>query len=271
MKTASKPSSSTWVPVARRDRPAGDGADLFDNYDPLGFEAGDPNLYRYVGNSPTSATDPSGLEVLQWKNKYPNIPLQAPHPKAGINDVIGDYTDAAGYKVELFADKESFYGKVTPQGKVSSPFGRCIAEYGVNVWLVERNKGDVITTLVWVNIAPSSNENKVKVNQVLAERLLNIRKQTAPNPTTIKQDMDELGKALQEASDKKWLKNPTKLENGDLRFDIVYYIGNVSANTGDVYRLYSKKVKEGDKEIYKAEWRQEPGLGLDGKPIKTKE
>ncbi len=28
--------------------------------DPIGFDAGDPNLYRYVGNSPTNATDPSG-------------------------------------------------------------------------------------------------------------------------------------------------------------------------------------------------------------------
>jgi RHS repeat-associated protein len=29
--------------------------------DPLEFAAGDPNLYRYVGNSPTNAVDPSGL------------------------------------------------------------------------------------------------------------------------------------------------------------------------------------------------------------------
>jgi len=28
--------------------------------DPVGFEAGDTNLYRYVGNSPTNDTDPSG-------------------------------------------------------------------------------------------------------------------------------------------------------------------------------------------------------------------
>jgi len=28
--------------------------------DPLGFSAGDPNLYRYVGNSPTDGTDPNG-------------------------------------------------------------------------------------------------------------------------------------------------------------------------------------------------------------------
>ena len=30
--------------------------------DPDGFEAGDANLYRYVGNDPTNATDPSGLK-----------------------------------------------------------------------------------------------------------------------------------------------------------------------------------------------------------------
>jgi hypothetical protein len=29
--------------------------------DPLGFAAGDANLYRYVGNDPTNATDPTGL------------------------------------------------------------------------------------------------------------------------------------------------------------------------------------------------------------------
>ena len=30
--------------------------------DPIGFAAGDANLYRYVGNQPTTLTDPSGLE-----------------------------------------------------------------------------------------------------------------------------------------------------------------------------------------------------------------
>jgi RHS repeat-associated protein len=33
----------------------------FIGQDPIGFEAGDANLYRYVGNSPLNATDPSGL------------------------------------------------------------------------------------------------------------------------------------------------------------------------------------------------------------------
>ena len=33
----------------------------FISQDPIGFAAGDANLYRYVGNSPTNSTDPSGL------------------------------------------------------------------------------------------------------------------------------------------------------------------------------------------------------------------
>ncbi len=37
----------------------------FISEDPIGFDAGDPNLRRYVGNSPTNATDPSGLSP--WK------------------------------------------------------------------------------------------------------------------------------------------------------------------------------------------------------------
>jgi RHS repeat-associated protein len=33
----------------------------FISEDPLGFEAGDPNFYAYVGNNPINANDPSGL------------------------------------------------------------------------------------------------------------------------------------------------------------------------------------------------------------------
>jgi RHS repeat-associated protein len=38
-------------------------AGTFVSEDPLGFGAGDENLYRYVFNSPTNYVDPSGLET----------------------------------------------------------------------------------------------------------------------------------------------------------------------------------------------------------------
>jgi len=44
-----------------------DGLGLF-SQDPIGFAGGDANLYRYVGNSPTNATDPSGLEGEWWRD-----------------------------------------------------------------------------------------------------------------------------------------------------------------------------------------------------------
>ncbi|REK46751.1 MAG: RHS repeat-associated core domain-containing protein [Planctomycetota bacterium] len=37
--------------------------------DPIGFAAGDANLYRYVGNGPTNAVDPSGLADPQWNEE----------------------------------------------------------------------------------------------------------------------------------------------------------------------------------------------------------
>jgi uncharacterized protein RhaS with RHS repeats len=50
--------------------------------DPLGVDV-DPNLYRYVGNSPTNFTDPSGMvkvggiigraQVREWRKKTPYL------------------------------------------------------------------------------------------------------------------------------------------------------------------------------------------------------
>jgi RHS repeat-associated protein len=54
----------------------------FVSVDPMGFGAGDTNLYRYVGNNSTNATDPSGMWSLQkawngaqqaWNNGVRNV------------------------------------------------------------------------------------------------------------------------------------------------------------------------------------------------------
>jgi RHS repeat-associated protein len=43
--------------------------------DPLGFAAGDANLYRYVGNQPTGYIDPSGLRPALAKGKRSAVPF----------------------------------------------------------------------------------------------------------------------------------------------------------------------------------------------------
>ncbi len=52
--------------------------------DPVGFDAGDANLYRYAGNDPTDAIDPEGLQT--------DYPMNAPDvisPRLCLAKVMG--------------------------------------------------------------------------------------------------------------------------------------------------------------------------------------
>ena len=63
MTATSISSSSAWQKTRRVDPSIpSSAADLFRRLDPLGFEAGDANLYRYVHDSSVNATDASGLQ-----------------------------------------------------------------------------------------------------------------------------------------------------------------------------------------------------------------
>ena len=50
-----------WGKSRFRERPAQD--DRFLSKDPIGFAAGDTNLYRYVFNDPVNLKDPTGLDI----------------------------------------------------------------------------------------------------------------------------------------------------------------------------------------------------------------
>jgi RHS repeat-associated protein len=71
----------------------------FISQDPIGFSAGDVNLYRYVGNAPGDATDPSGLWASWWdetkgifgyvfSNKVETIKLTAFGVGEGFNNIF---------------------------------------------------------------------------------------------------------------------------------------------------------------------------------------
>jgi hypothetical protein len=49
------------------------GVGRFISEDPIGFDGGDTNLYRYVGNSPLNYTDPSGLILEDFLNTTGNF------------------------------------------------------------------------------------------------------------------------------------------------------------------------------------------------------
>jgi RHS repeat-associated protein len=81
--------------------------------DPLGFESGDADLYRYVGNGPTNAVDPSGLveyigkiEPIKDSGKT-NDPLGGARFKVKVTGLPKDSKLAKDYQVSLkIAGKE---------------------------------------------------------------------------------------------------------------------------------------------------------------------
>jgi uncharacterized protein RhaS with RHS repeats len=62
--------------------------------DPIGFKAGDPNLYRYVGNGPTNATDPSGLKIKGVGDLLPHFKK---YLDKDLNILIDKKKDPRGY------------------------------------------------------------------------------------------------------------------------------------------------------------------------------
>ena len=80
----------------------------FISQDPTGFSAGDSNLYRYTGNSPTDRTDPTGDSWLSsildnWfgidKNKTFGIPN-----KTFVGDLLEGTHDTLRYSIDGFGD-----------------------------------------------------------------------------------------------------------------------------------------------------------------------
>jgi RHS repeat-associated protein len=63
--------------------------------DPIGFAAGDNNMYRFVGNGPTGSTDPSGLAPGFWSNYFHYIT----HPWAMDDDLEYGFYGGAGAAV----------------------------------------------------------------------------------------------------------------------------------------------------------------------------
>ncbi len=65
--------------------------------DPIGFEAGDSNLYRYVGNGPTNATDPTGLEEQMTMEQFRRI--------KDPEGIMTSYLLEMGYREEVLGQK----------------------------------------------------------------------------------------------------------------------------------------------------------------------
>jgi RHS repeat-associated protein len=64
--------------------------------DPMGFDAGDSNLYRYVNNAATNATDPSGFQTTGYERNRDRLDEKAAQGAGGG----GAQTKTSGYTLK---------------------------------------------------------------------------------------------------------------------------------------------------------------------------
>ncbi|MGF1498799.1 MAG: tandem-95 repeat protein [Elainellaceae cyanobacterium] len=104
----------------------------FINQDPIGFEAADTNLYRYVSNSPINATDPTGtIAALEY---------------AGITDeiVLGDTGEALGAFIGFlqgFANTQLvFIGNILD---IANSGGDILSEWGTAIGKTQQKMEEI--------------------------------------------------------------------------------------------------------------------------------
>src|SRR5581483_2439873 len=95
--------------------------------DPLGFDAGDSNLYRYVNNRPTSFTDPSGLErefeaeYRQFLREREKSAMAQKGPPPSYEQWLADRNAVLGIKTST---SPAYAAKTLPAKKTEMPIPR---------------------------------------------------------------------------------------------------------------------------------------------------
>ncbi|UBF30102.1 RHS repeat-associated core domain-containing protein (plasmid) [Kovacikia minuta CCNUW1] len=96
------------------------GVGRFIGQDPIGFQAGDSNLYRYVDNSPLNATDPSGNFKVELHYRWVElgrpfgIPLSQVFKPYHIDIVAVDKDGSRGYWARPANQERANKGLPTP-------------------------------------------------------------------------------------------------------------------------------------------------------------
>lgn len=95
----------------------------FSSSEPLGFNADDTNLTRYVGNQPVIATDPTGLTIELSVTVFVSKSSISKHEKI-INDVIKNATEIlANLDIKFTATIVTVPDIITEGGSVTNWFG----------------------------------------------------------------------------------------------------------------------------------------------------
>ena len=106
--------------------------------DPIAFDGGNANLYRYVANSPTNFTDPRGLQAptsitLTPPGKTPVVTTNPPKPnqKGRTEPNTNPWLSRGGPNQKT---GQPFYSTLTVEVVIAFDGTPCPGQWGRNVW-----------------------------------------------------------------------------------------------------------------------------------------
>ncbi len=118
--------------------------------DPIGFAAGDANLYRYTGNQPTTRTDPSGLDWLDdWfidpVNGWFDANIQSPVDNRV--DRVNNWVDANVDPIADAAIEGANDGAMVLADTITMGFDDRASQCADDAWKRAQDNSDWITQL----------------------------------------------------------------------------------------------------------------------------
>jgi hypothetical protein len=136
--------------------------------DPIGFEGGDSNLNRYVGNDPVNATDPSGLLECDDRQNAPGnarlVDVSAILERR-VNEVIDEVRRE--FRPRLARQREEFFRNGLALEAVEEVFnrlGRDVRESGVNTPVGSQGQRSEIE--VWLGDNDNLRSANNQINQI---------------------------------------------------------------------------------------------------------
>jgi RHS repeat-associated protein len=223
----------------------------FISEDPISFQAGDPNLYRYVFNSPLNGTDPSGLQTASDEFPIFRIP-PIPIPDLGqtLQD-IGNGISEAGKTVERFlvppAEAPTFPKKETLPTKQTIP------------QIFPRKKNE---DAPYYPLCPTGVKDDPKGGSRMVAQFQNARENNATDQRTLLNSLDRgvrVGQVISAFLDL-YFTNSTKSERPFI-FPKSHY--------GKLSPLKPKAVEKGIGEMIDFVFLVQKGGGIMAGPIKT--
>ncbi len=120
--------------------------------DPIGFTAGDVDMYAAYGNASPGKLDSSGLDYNPFDTKkIPACPAEEKDLGTGPKKLCEVAAKNATFSLWCSNKPGGDYHGIMTEGGKENPFGKCIFDKGKQIWIGEKNAKGELVMFAWFN------------------------------------------------------------------------------------------------------------------------